>query len=105
MQSILQDTDDIFKQIVAFTLKNPVSIYAKDWYAGITCDPERRLFDEHKVDKNDARSYIAIETSNADVARKAEAKLLGSGFDGGPGGGEDDCVFVYAYLKTASTEE
>ena len=74
-----------------------------DWYAGVTSDIEQRLFTEHKVPKKD-HWYIYRRALTADDARAVEKAFLDSGCDGGTGGGQDDAVFVYAYLKTPVTD-
>ncbi len=73
-----------------------------DWYCGITKDIDARLFGDHKVPKKD-HWYTYRECNNADAARGVEKDLLGKGCDGGTGGGGDDAVYVYAYLKTDVT--
>ena len=74
-----------------------------DWYAGITSDPEARLFDEHAVDQEGSWAYA--ECLNDDVARGAEQLLLELGYQGGPGGGNESSVFVYVYETTVDTCE
>lgn len=73
------------------------------WYAGITDDPEGRLFSDHNVDKaNGAWIYRGADTEEA--ARAAEVRLLNGGFDGGTGGGNGgDTRYVYAFRKTHNT--
>lgn len=75
-----------------------------DWYAGIAADADTRLFNDHKVSKQNGK-WICLKASSADVARVAEKALHKLGFDGGPGGGGGDTVFVYAYLKASYTIE
>lgn len=73
----------------------------RTWYVGITNDPQRRLFDEHGVDREKWWVY-ATATSNA-VARRVESYFINLGTGGAPGGGEEDARVVYAYKKTSST--
>ena len=73
------------------------------WYCGITGDIESRLFGDHNVPKKD-HWYIYRECNNATSARNVEKTLLNDGCDGGSGGGDDNAIFVYAYLKTSVTE-
>lgn len=73
------------------------------WYVGITNQPERRLFVEHRVDKQGI--FIQRQATSNAVARRVEhhfIRLLGC--DGDLGGGEEDAEVVYAYKKTASTD-
>lgn len=48
-------------------------------------------------------SYIGHATSS-EAARNVEKAFLDNGCDGGTGGGDDDAVYVYAYLKASVTE-
>mgnify|MGYP001037422342 CR=1 FL=1 len=71
---------------------------------GITKNVEQRLFDDHKVVvEEEERQYIYRRASSSEVARKVEKKFRDLGCDGGPGGGDENACFVYAYLKTPST--
>ena len=71
------------------------------WYCGITADWISSLFDDHKVSRE--HWYIARECFNNEAARNVEDALLKLGCDGGPGGGDQATVHVYAYLKDALT--
>ena len=73
-----------------------------NWYAGITEDISDRLFGAHQVPRKD-HWYAYRRATTASAARSAEKALLDWGCDGGTGGGDDDAIFVYAYLKTAKT--
>lgn len=70
-----------------------------DWYCGITSDINERLFGNHNV----TNGYAFRECINHIAARAAEQALLNLGCDGGTGGGDENSVFVYAYLKTPVT--
>ncbi len=73
-----------------------------DWYAGISSDPEGRLFDDHGVDKaSNSWAYMGCESGA--LARIVEKRFLDAGCDGGLGGGDADSRFVYVYLKTGMT--
>ncbi len=97
------------KKIVAKIIKRVGNDRPKDWYAGITSDPDARLFGPppggHEVDKSDIDAWICFEAKSERGARKAERKLLEKGLDGGPGGGTGigSVVHVYAYEKTDAT--
>jgi hypothetical protein len=73
------------------------------WYIGIAAEIERRLFGDHRVPPAN-HWYICRQATSSEVAHEAERALLALGFDGGAAGGDEDGVFVYAYLKTALTE-
>jgi len=78
----------------------PAPIWS-EWYVGITADPKKRLYEEHKAPFT--RSiYIAVESEG--IARSVEKFLIESyGMAGNPGGGENP-RFVYAFKKTATTD-
>lgn len=94
------------------TIKTTIQIFIKmngskapDWYVGITSDPEKRLFEEHGVKKNDTMSYIYEDCGNAEIAREIEDHFVNTfGTYGNPGGGDDSSRFVYAYKKMSYTK-
>lgn len=76
---------------------------ASDWYVGIAADARARLFNDHCVnEKTDAWIYRQADTST--MARSVEDAYHKSGHDGGPGGGDNSTVFVYAYRKGSHTD-
>lgn len=74
------------------------------WYAGVTSDPERRLFQEHRVNRDDG-PWIYGPADSDSGAREAEQHLLGMGCKGGPGGGDTNSEYVYAYRINLHTRE
>ena len=74
-----------------------------DWYCGITHDVEERLFDYHNVARSSV-FWIWHRCSSAKVARTVEKALIGTGYDGGTGGGDSTAVFVYAYRHRLTTK-
>lgn len=73
-----------------------------DWYVGIATDVEKRLFDEHNVDRK-ADKWIYCPADDESTARDTEAELLNNyGYDGGTGGG-DHPTYVYAFKKNNHT--
>ena len=75
-----------------------------DWYVGIAAAPRDRLFIDHCVDEKNG-VWIFRQAASDSCAREVESAYHAAGFDGGPGGGDRTTVFVYAYLKTRSTED
>ena len=76
-----------------------------DWYVGVTSDPNDRLFNAHRVVRNGA-AWIYHLCSSSEVARNVEDYFLGEcGTMGGPGGGDDDATYVYAYKIAPNTIE
>ena len=91
---------EAYDEIVAH-IKKQGGAYSS-WYCGITENIKNRLHGDHKVPEKD-HWRIYRECKNSDAARNVEKAILKLGCDGGPGGGDNDAVFVYAYLKTAIT--
>ncbi len=74
------------------------------WYVGITANPKSRLFNDHQVkEKGDAWIFRQCVTSR--IAREVEDHFLALGMKGGPGGGDNDSDYVYAYLIARHTVE
>jgi hypothetical protein len=74
------------------------------WYSGIAADPEKRLFNDHNVDKaKDA--WIYRPCASSEEARTIEDHFVQQGMKGGPGGGDSTTKSVYAYKITNSTSE
>lgn len=97
-------TSEIAEGIIQF-FKESTATRTHDIYVGITNDVERRLFNEHNVDKNQRDNWVYFKAFSADQARLVESVLIEKAdFDGGEGGGGEDCVFVYAFLKTPNTK-
>jgi hypothetical protein len=74
----------------------------RSWYIGITSDVEKRLFIEHKVNK-DGDWWIFRACQDNSKARSVEEALLQLGCDGGPGGGDRTSTHLYANLITSTT--
>ena len=94
--------DQIIKAITDYIF---VKCDIKKWnevYVGIAKDPEKRLFNEHKVKKQGV-IWIYCPANSSTCAREVEKTLIAQGADGGPGGGDDDTTSVYAYKKTPDT--
>jgi hypothetical protein len=82
---------------------------ASRWYVGITADIDKRLFGDHNVLRNGPNGPRAIwiwrEALTHLGARTVETAYHDVGCAGGPGGGDRNSVFVYAYAITATTVE
>ena len=74
------------------------------WYVGITDDPKRRLFQDHKVNENGG-NWIYGPASSHSAAREIERHFLDLGCNGGSGGGDSSSIYVYAYKITWYTHE
>jgi len=75
-----------------------------EWYVGISENARSRLFQDHSVDeKND--NWIFSRAMSSETARRIEQHFLSLGTKGGPGGGDNNADFVYAYKINSHTIE
>jgi len=91
---------EIFNEIIAH-IRNQGGHFSS-WYCGITEDIQTRLFGDHKVPRKN-HWFIYRQCANNIAARNVENALIAEGCDGGPGGGDFDAIYVYAYLKNQIT--
>ena len=75
----------------------------KKLYIGIAADATDRLFKDHSVDR-EKDIWIYRTASSDSVAREIEKHFINLGFDGGPGGGDDDTKMVYCFLQNSHTK-
>ena len=73
-----------------------------NWYVGITNDIDRRLFDEHQINKMQDW-WIWRPANNKEVAQEVEEYFLAAGMDGDTGGGNYYTTKVYAFKKNGHT--
>ena len=72
----------------------------RNWYCGITNDPDQRIFNDHNVPKGTNKAWwIKRNAGNEQNARDTEDYLVQLGFDGGGKGGDYTTIHVYAYKK------
>lgn len=80
-----------------------------EWYVGIAANPRERLAEHGIVEEDESVWEEALplwkKANNDQMARKAERFFLDRGAKGGPGGGDEDSVFVYAYRIGPNTNE
>lgn len=96
-----------FSQIIADMdshLKKSQKEFYSDFYVGITNYVDRRLFDEHNVQK-EGQWWIYRDAINKSTAQRVEEYYLNKGMKGDTGGGTDDSTFVYCYEITRNTIE
>lgn len=75
------------------------------WYVGIAADVKRRLFSDHNVSEKFGQ-WAWAECETSDAAREVEQHFVDIlGTKGGPGGGDRESKFVYAYKITSTTRE
>ena len=95
-ERIIQDIDSY--------IKKEGSTY-HNWYVGIARVPRTRLFNDHNVSEQNGW-WIFCEAFSDDSAREVESFFLEQkGTQGGPGGGDKDTRFIYAYRITNTTNE
>ena len=93
------------------TIKNEIKDYISkcggtytEWYVGITNDTDRRLFQEHNVNKEDD-NWIRKNAGTLSKAEEIEKYFTEDlSTDGAPGGGENDSIYVYGYKKNSHTK-
>ena len=66
------------------------------WYVGVTSDPRKRLFNEHKVSEQRGAWFYG-QANSSSIARDVEQHFLTKGCQGGPGVGDLTPAYVYAY--------
>ena len=77
-----------------------------NWYVGITANPDDRLFNDHNVNKDDKGDWICRQAADIQVAREVERYFIEKHrTKGGPGGGDDRSLFVYAYRMSSHTKQ
>lgn len=74
----------------------------KDWYVGVANDVEARLFNDHKVNKDNSTWTYRL-TNSPKIARRTRQYFLNMGFDGGIGNIDANANVVYIYKKAACT--
>jgi hypothetical protein len=72
----------------------------RDWYVGVTANPQQRVYIDHNVDHLDP-AHVVCFCVNEQTARDVEQAYLKAGCDGGGGGGGGGVnpYYVYAYKK------
>ena len=96
-----QTNERIIQEIDSYIRREGSSYH--NWYVGIAKDPRNRLFNEHNVS---GVWWIFCEAFSDTRAREVESFFLEQkGTQGGPGGGDKDSRFVYAYRITSTTKE
>lgn len=93
--------EDIVKFFDEHLAKSGKRFYS-EFYVGITDDVNRRLFNEHNV--NRATMWWAYSTAvSKEVAEQVERFYLDKGMRGNPGGGTPESKIVYCYAVSPTT--
>lgn len=96
------DEQSVIKAINEYLAKWP-SFKISDFYAGITDDYKRRLFEEHKLEQTGI--WIACPCDSKETAKKIEKICINSGMQGDTGGGNEESVWIYCYAITKNSIE
>lgn len=76
--------------------------FYSEFYVGITNDVERRLFQEHNVNRE--TMWWAYNTATSkEIAERVEKYYLDKGMRGNTGGGTPDSKVVYCYAIAPTT--
>lgn len=77
----------------------------RQWYVGIAEDPRSRLFTDHGVAEVGG-AWIIRDAGSRNVADQIEEYFTEvRNMQGGPGGGSEGSIYVYAYLITTGTNQ
>ena len=78
--------------------------YYHQFYVGIASDPNDRLTNGHNIDNTIPCIWSTSPMHHNDV-RAIEKHFIDKGTKGGPGGGDHNTQYIYAYLITPNTRE
>lgn len=99
-----KDIETIKQEIETKIRENCIGKFYSDYNIGITKDPEKRVFNDHNVDRS--KCHWIFKAENKQVVSDIESHFIKKGMKGGVGGKiDDDCVFVYVYRITEHTIE
>ena len=93
---------NIITEFEGFMSRNGKSY--SQFYVGIAADPIDRLRNGHSVNETIPHIYWN-QPVHTDHIRSLEKYFLNKGTQGGPGGGDNNTKYIYAYLITNSTIE
>lgn len=78
--------------------------YYHEFYVGIASDPNDRLVNGHGVTINVPNIYWTAPLYTQ-IVRAIEKHFLDKGAKGGPGGGDNNTCYIYAYKISPNTRE
>ncbi len=99
---IAQAPEQIFADLNAHITQS--GLLNSQWYVGIASNPQQRLFSDHRVPRTGAWWIYRLALNHHD-ARGIESAYHAAGCSGGPGGGDCETCYVYAYVKTPQTSQ
>ena len=74
----------------------------QEWFAGIASNPEKKLFNHHRVDRKNG-AWIYRLAASPDAAREVLDALVATGCETQPDPAEFEGTLVYVYLKSEQT--
>jgi hypothetical protein len=77
--------------------------YYHEFYVGVATDPKDRLVRGHNI--QGVPHIYSLNAMGADIVRAIEKFFLNKGAKGGPGGGDNNTQYVYAYKIAPHTIE
>lgn len=95
--------DQIIRSILLKTQKYSHTV-PQDFFVGVTSDPQKRVFYEHNLDKNQS-TYAFYEAKNKTEAKKAISKLISFNMNGFKVDRKIPGKYVYCYLIESSSKE
>jgi hypothetical protein len=78
--------------------------YYHEFYVGIARDPSDRLVSGHGV-TTDVPNVYWTAPLHTQIVRAIEKHFLDKGTKGGPGGGDSNTCYIYAYKISPNTRE
>jgi hypothetical protein len=93
--------DAAIERLIRYIQSIEIAPIWESWYVGITDDPTRRLYLEHKAP---ATKSVIVSVDSGSTARSVEKYLIDRyGMEGNPGGDENP-HYVYVFKKSADTD-
>lgn len=102
MQNRPNTMKDIIKEITEFMIARGGYYY--QWCAGVTSEPQKRLFADHNLD-GERDIWIYRDCGSETTAREVERHFLASGCLESTRGGEPSSTYVYLYKISDHTVE
>lgn len=78
--------------------------YYSEFYVGIAKDPNDRLINGHGVTSSVPNIYWTAPLQT-EIVRAIEKYFVNKGTRGGPGGGDTNTCYIYAYKISPGTRE
>ncbi len=100
----MKNTQTRIAEVILNKIVKEKDYVVQDFFVGLTDNPQKRLFLEHKVDKEEG-VYVYMEADSAKEAQKAYKELFTLDMNGAPVNTNKDSKYVYCYHINGQTEE